>query len=88
MDYTVQEILQARILEWVFPSSEDLPNSGMEPRSPHYRQIFYLLSHRGSPRILEWGAYAFSSPADLSNLGIELGFPALQVDSYNCITPL
>ena len=28
-------ILQARILEWVaMPSSRDLPNSGMEPRSP------------------------------------------------------
>ena len=35
MDYAVHEILQARILEWVdFPSSGDLPNPGMEPRSP------------------------------------------------------
>ena len=32
MDYG---ILQARILEWVaFPSPGDLPNSGIEPRSP------------------------------------------------------
>jgi len=35
MDYTVPEILQARILEWVaFPFSGDLPNPGIEPRSP------------------------------------------------------
>jgi len=28
-------ILQARILEWVaFPSPEDLPDTGIEPRSP------------------------------------------------------
>ena len=32
---TVHGILQARILEWVaFPSPEDLPNPGIEPRSP------------------------------------------------------
>ena len=35
MDYTVHGILQARVLEWVaFPSPEDLPNPGIEPRSP------------------------------------------------------
>ena len=35
MDYTVHGILQARILEWVaFPSPEDLPNPGIDPRSP------------------------------------------------------
>ena len=36
MGYTVHGILQARILEWVtlFPSPEDLPNPGIEPRSP------------------------------------------------------
>ena len=35
MDYTVHGILQARILEWVaFPFSRDLPNPGIEPRSP------------------------------------------------------
>ena len=34
MDYTVNGILQARILEWVaFPSPGDLPNPGMEPSS-------------------------------------------------------
>ena len=35
MDYTVHGILQARILEWEpFPSPGDLPNPGIEPRSP------------------------------------------------------
>ena len=43
-----------------FPSPGDLPNPGIEPRLPHCRQIFYHLSHKGSPRILEWVAYPFS----------------------------
>ena len=35
MDYTVHRILQVRILEWVaIPSPGDLPNPGIEPRSP------------------------------------------------------
>ena len=35
MDCTVHGILQARILEWVaFPFQGDLPNPGIEPRSP------------------------------------------------------
>ena len=28
---------------------------------PHCRRILYHLSHQGSPRILEWAAYPFSS---------------------------
>ena len=36
MNYTVHGILQARRLEWVafLPSPGDLPNTGIEPRSP------------------------------------------------------
>ena len=35
MDYTVHGILQARILKWLaLPFSRDLPNPGIEPRSP------------------------------------------------------
>ena len=35
MDYIVHGILQTTILEWVaFPFFGDLPNSGIEPRSP------------------------------------------------------
>jgi len=55
-------ILQARILEWAampstrgilptqwvaMPSSRDLPNPGIEPGLPHWRQILYHLSHQG-----------------------------------------
>ena len=36
------------------------PTSGSSPGLPHCRQILYQLSHRGSPRILEWVAYPFS----------------------------
>ena len=36
------------------------PTQGLNPGLPHYRQILYCLSHRGSPRILEWVAYPFS----------------------------
>ena len=41
------------------PPPGDLPNSGIEPRSPALR-ILYHLRHQGSPRILEWVAYPFS----------------------------
>ena len=38
MDYTDHEILQARVLGWVaFPFSRDLPNTGIESRSPALR---------------------------------------------------
>ena len=38
-----------------------LSNPGIEPRSPALQAILYQLSHKGSPRILEWVAYLFSS---------------------------
>ena len=60
MDYTIHEILQARILEWVaYPfSSGSLSllqwifltqelNQGLL----HCRQILYQLSHQGSPEL-------------------------------------
>ena len=37
------------------------PTQGLNPGLPHFRQILYQLSHLGSPRILEWVAYPFSS---------------------------
>ena len=63
MDSTVHGILQARILEWVaFPLlqgifSTQVSNIGLL----HGRWILYPLSHKGSPRIMEWVAYPFSS---------------------------
>ena len=36
------------------------PTQGSNPGLPHCRQFLYQLSHKGSPRILEWVAYPFS----------------------------
>ena len=36
------------------------PTWGSNPDLPHCRRILYQLSHKGSPRILEWVAYPFS----------------------------
>ena len=63
LDSTVHGVLQARILEvgslsllqGIFPTQESTPVL------PHCRRILYQLSHQGSPRILEWVAYPFSS---------------------------
>ena len=41
------------LLQWIFPTQE--LNQGL----PHCRWILYQLSHKGSPRILEWVAYPF-----------------------------
>ena len=37
------------------------PTQWLNPNLPHYKWILYQLSHMGSPRILEWVAYPFSS---------------------------
>ena len=37
------------------------PTQGSNPGPQHCRQILYQLSHKGSPRVLEWVAYPFSS---------------------------
>ena len=82
MDYTVHEILQARILEWVSPSLLQgiFPTQGSNLGLPHCRQILYQLSHQGSPRILEWAAYPFSRGSS-HNPGIRPESPASQADS-------
>ena len=36
------------------------PTQGLNPGLPHCWQILYQLTHKGSPRILEWVAYPFS----------------------------
>ena len=36
------------------------PTQGSNPGLPHCRWILYQLSHKGSPRILEWVAYSIS----------------------------
>ena len=40
---------------------EIFPTQGFNPGLPHYRQILYQLSHKRSPRILDWVAYPISS---------------------------
>ena len=40
---------------------EIFPTQGQNPGLLHCRCILYQLSHQGSPRILEWAAYPFSS---------------------------
>ena len=37
------------------------PNQGLNPGLQRCRQILCQLSHKGSPRILEWATYPFSS---------------------------
>jgi len=55
------------------------PTQGSNPGLPHYRIILYQLSHKGSPRILDW--VAIPSPGDLPDSGIEPESPTLQVGS-------
>ena len=47
------------VLQGIFPTQ------GSNPGLPHCRWILYQLSHQGSPRRLEWVAYAFSSRSSL-----------------------
>ena len=37
------------------------PTQGLNPGLPYCRGILYQLSHKGSPRMLEWVVYPFSS---------------------------
>ena len=55
MDYTIPEILRVRILEWVaIPLLQGIfPTQRLNLGLPQCRQILYLLSHKGSSRILE-----------------------------------
>ena len=55
------------LLQGIFPTQRS------NPGLPRCRQILYQLSHQGSPRILEWVAYPFSStifPTQESNWGL------------------
>ena len=61
------------LLQGIFPTQGS--NSGL----PHCRWILYQLSHKGSPRILEWVAYPFSSGS--SQFRNQTGVSSLQADS-------
>ena len=47
MEFSSQEYWS----EQLFPSSGDLPNSGIEPTSPVLQEILYHLSHQGNHKI-------------------------------------
>ena len=49
------EVGSLSLLQGIFPIQ------GLNPGLPHCRHNLYQLSHKGSPRILEWVAYPFSS---------------------------
>ena len=53
MDYTGQNtgLGSLSLLQGIFPTQ------GLNPGIPHCRWILYQLSHKGSPRILEWVTY-------------------------------
>ena len=57
MGYTVHGILQTRILE--FPSPEDLPNSGIEPRSPILQVDSLPAEPQGKPKNTGVGSLSF-----------------------------
>ena len=63
VDYTVHEILQARILEWVaFPFFRGFSqHKGWNSGLLHCRQILCQLRHQGRPRIPVCVVYSFSS---------------------------
>ena len=56
MNYTVHGNLQGGVLEWVpFPSLRDLPNTGIEPRSPALQADSLPAEPKGKPL-----AYSYS----------------------------
>ena len=61
------------VLQGIFPTQ------GLNPGLPHCGQILYQLSHKGSPRILEWVVYPFSSVS--SRPRNWTGVSSLQADS-------
>ena len=81
MVYTVHGILQARILEWVaMPCSRGSSQPGDQPQVSRIAGRFFT-SWATREAQEYWSGSPISSPADLPDSGIELGSPALQVDS-------
>ena len=76
MDYTVQRILQVRILEWVVvPVSRGF----FQPRDCITGGFFTSWATREAQKC--WSGLLIPSPADLPDTGIKVGYPALQADS-------
>ena len=79
MDYIVHGILQTRILECV-PSPGDLPNPGIEPRSPAFWADSLPAEPQGKPKNTGVGSLSLLQWI-FPTQEIELGSPALQADS-------
>ena len=68
---SVHEIFQARVLEWAtFPSPGDLPNPGIEPRSPTLQTGALPSESPGKPQEY-WSGLQFPSLGDLPDPGIK-----------------
>ena len=72
-------VVSLSIVQGIFPTQ--VSNPGL----PHCRQILYKLSHRQAQEYQNGQAIPF--PADHLDPGIELGSPALQVDSLPAELP-
>ena len=64
---------------WPFPSPGDLPNPGIEPRSPILQAESLPAEPPGKPKNTGVGSPSF--PTDLPNPGIKAGSHVLQADS-------
>ena len=82
IDYTVHDILQARILERVaLPFSRWSSQPRDRAQVPHIASRFFT-SWATKEAQEYWSEEPIPSPVDLSNPGIEPGSPALQADSF------
>ena len=81
MDYTVHEILQARILEWVaFPFSRGSSQPRDWAQVSHIAGGFFTIwATKEAQKYLS--GFPIPSPADLPGPEIQPGSPALQADS-------
>ena len=74
VDYTVHGIIQARIPEWVaFPYPGDLPNPGIEPRSPTLPADSLPAEPQGKPKNTGVGSLSLLQwifPTQESNRGL------------------
>ena len=80
--WTIQSMELSRPEYWVGSLSllqGIFPTQGWNPGLLHCRLILYQLSHKRSPRILEWVPYPFSSRSPQPRN--QTGVPALQADS-------
>ena len=82
MDYTVHEILQAIILEWVaFPSPGDLHNPGIEPRYPAMQADSLPAELQGKPKNTGVGSLSLLQQIFPTQESYP-GSPALHADSF------